>query len=87
MPGDREGLEDIACEDYAVIRDAFERLLEQGIDSVSLNPDAVVDTWLALAANAGAMGKYLLSELRRLAGDHAKVGEIRGKGLMLIVAP
>ncbi|MEX5237528.1 phosphoenolpyruvate synthase [Kocuria arenosa] len=24
-------------------------LLEQGIDSVSLNPDAVVDTWLALA--------------------------------------
>ena len=25
-------------------------LLGQGIDSVSLNPDAVVDTWLALAA-------------------------------------
>ncbi|MFE7631974.1 phosphoenolpyruvate synthase [Kocuria sp. NPDC057446] len=27
-------------------------LLDQGIDSVSLNPDAVVDTWLALAATA-----------------------------------
>ena len=38
-----------------------------------------------LAANAGASGKHLLGELRRLAGDHANVGEIRGKGLMLIV--
>ncbi|OLT07644.1 phosphoenolpyruvate synthase [Kocuria sp. CNJ-770] len=27
-------------------------LLEQGIDSVSLNPDAVVDTWLSLARTA-----------------------------------
>jgi pyruvate,water dikinase len=24
-------------------------LVEQGIDSISLNPDSVVDTWLALA--------------------------------------
>jgi pyruvate,water dikinase len=24
-------------------------LMEQGIESVSLNPDTVVDTWLALA--------------------------------------
>ncbi|GGG72352.1 phosphoenolpyruvate synthase [Kocuria dechangensis] len=29
--------------------DLAQWLLEQGIDSVSLNPDAVVDTWLALA--------------------------------------
>jgi pyruvate,water dikinase len=29
--------------------DLAQWLLEQGIDSVSLNPDAVVDTWLSLA--------------------------------------
>jgi pyruvate,water dikinase len=32
--------------------DLAQWLLEQGIDSVSLNPDAVVDTWLALARTA-----------------------------------
>jgi pyruvate,water dikinase len=26
-------------------------LLEQGIDSISLNPDTVVETWLFLAGN------------------------------------
>ena len=26
-------------------------LVEHGIDSISLNPDTVVETWLALAAN------------------------------------
>jgi pyruvate,water dikinase len=29
--------------------DLAEWLMEQGIESVSLNPDTVVDTWLALA--------------------------------------
>ena len=29
--------------------DLAEWLLEQGIESMSLNPDSVVDTWLALA--------------------------------------
>ncbi|MGH2534602.1 MAG: aspartate aminotransferase family protein [Thermomicrobiales bacterium] len=38
-----------------------------------------------LPANAGAMGDYLLGELRRLLADHPHVGDIRGKGLMLIV--
>jgi len=28
-------------------------LLEQGIESMSLNPDSVVDTWLALAGSQG----------------------------------
>jgi adenosylmethionine-8-amino-7-oxononanoate aminotransferase len=37
-----------------------------------------------LAANAGAMGEYLLGELQRLLGDHSNMGNIRGKGLMLI---
>jgi pyruvate,water dikinase len=31
-------------------------LMEQGIESLSLNPDTVVSTWLALAASAGAAG-------------------------------
>jgi pyruvate,water dikinase len=31
-------------------------LMEQGIESLSLNPDTVVSTWLALAASAGATG-------------------------------
>lgn len=39
----------------------------------------------SLPANAGAMGEYLLDELKRLIGDHDKIGEIRGKGLMLMV--
>jgi 4-aminobutyrate--pyruvate transaminase len=38
-----------------------------------------------LPANAGAVGDFLLEELRRRLGDHPHVGEIRGKGLMLIV--
>ena len=38
-----------------------------------------------LAANAGAMGEYLLGALQRQIGDHPNVGNIRGKGLMLIV--
>lgn len=38
-----------------------------------------------LPANAGAMGDELLAELRRRLGDHPNVGEIRGKGLMLII--
>jgi adenosylmethionine-8-amino-7-oxononanoate aminotransferase len=38
-----------------------------------------------LAANAGAMGDYLLGEMRRLIGDHPNVGEVRGKGLMFMV--
>jgi 4-aminobutyrate--pyruvate transaminase len=38
-----------------------------------------------LPANAGAMGSYLLSELKRLVGDHPNIGEVRGKGLMLMV--
>jgi pyruvate,water dikinase len=29
-------------------------LVEQGIDSVSLNPDAVVETWLFLAGDAAS---------------------------------
>ncbi|MEO6882049.1 MAG: phosphoenolpyruvate synthase [Mycobacteriaceae bacterium] len=32
-------------------------LLEQGIESMSLNPDTVVDTWLALAKHAAPPGK------------------------------
>jgi 4-aminobutyrate--pyruvate transaminase len=38
-----------------------------------------------LAANAGAMGEYLLGCLKRELGDHPNVGEIRGKGLMVII--
>jgi 4-aminobutyrate--pyruvate transaminase len=38
-----------------------------------------------LSANAGAMGEYLLGCLKRELGDHPNVGEIRGKGLMLII--
>jgi pyruvate,water dikinase len=30
-----------------------EWLLDQGIDSMSLNPDTVVDTWLRLARKSG----------------------------------
>ena len=37
-----------------------------------------------LAANAGAMGEYLLGELQRLLGDHPNMGNIRGKGLMFM---
>jgi pyruvate,water dikinase len=33
--------------------DLAEWLLDQGIDSMSLNPDTVVDTWLRLAAHGG----------------------------------
>jgi pyruvate,water dikinase len=33
--------------------DFAEWLVEEGIDSVSLNPDTVVDTWLRLAGPAG----------------------------------
>jgi 4-aminobutyrate--pyruvate transaminase len=40
-----------------------------------------------LPANAGAMGEYLLGELKRLVGDHPNVGNVRGKGLMLFVEP
>ena len=40
-----------------------------------------------LPANAGAMGDYLLGELKRLVGDHPYVGNVRGKGLMLFVEP
>ena len=29
------------------------RLMEQGIDSVSLNPDTVVETWLYLGKSVG----------------------------------
>ena len=32
--------------------DLAEWLLEQGIESISLNPDTVVDTWLRLAGSA-----------------------------------
>jgi adenosylmethionine-8-amino-7-oxononanoate aminotransferase len=38
-----------------------------------------------LAANAGAMGQYLLGTLKRQLGDHPNVGNVRGKGLMLMV--
>jgi adenosylmethionine-8-amino-7-oxononanoate aminotransferase len=38
-----------------------------------------------LPANAAAMGSYLLSELKRLVGDTAHVGNVRGKGLMFMV--
>lgn len=38
-----------------------------------------------LAANAGAMGSYLLGELTRRVGDHANIGNVRGKGLMFMV--
>jgi pyruvate,water dikinase len=31
-------------------------LLEEGIDSVSLNPDSVVETWLFMAEQAGTSG-------------------------------
>jgi pyruvate,water dikinase len=31
-------------------------LLEQGIESISLNPDTVVETWIALAENHGSAG-------------------------------
>ncbi len=31
------------------------------------------------------MGDYLLSELHRLVGDHDKIGNVRGKGLMFMV--
>ena len=31
--------------------DLAEWLLEQGIDSISLNPDTVVETWIDLAAD------------------------------------
>ena len=33
--------------------DLAEWLLEQGIDSISLNPDTVVDTWIRLGGGAG----------------------------------
>jgi 4-aminobutyrate--pyruvate transaminase len=38
-----------------------------------------------LAGNAKAMGEYLLSELQRTVGDHRHIGQVRGKGLMLMV--
>ncbi|HEY8447280.1 MAG TPA: aspartate aminotransferase family protein [Thermomicrobiales bacterium] len=38
-----------------------------------------------LPANAAAQGAYLLAELQRQVGDHPNVGEVRGKGLMLMV--
>lgn len=37
--------------------DLAEWLLDQGIESMSLNPDSVVDTWLALAAKEAAVVK------------------------------
>src|SRR3712207_9508666 len=37
--------------------DLAEWLLEQGIDSISLNPDTVVDTWLALRSEERRVGK------------------------------
>ena len=36
--------------------DFAEWLVEEGIDSVSLNPDTVVDTWLRLAGAAATAG-------------------------------
>ena len=33
------------------------------------------------------MGEHLLGELTRLVGDHSRVGNVRGKGLMLFVEP
>jgi 4-aminobutyrate--pyruvate transaminase len=38
-----------------------------------------------LPANAAAQGAYLLAELQRQVGGHPNVGEVRGKGLMLMV--
>jgi adenosylmethionine-8-amino-7-oxononanoate aminotransferase len=38
-----------------------------------------------LAANADAMGTYLLEQLKSSLGDHPNVGNIRGKGLMTMV--
>jgi pyruvate,water dikinase len=34
--------------------DLAEWLLDQGIDSISLNPDTVVDTWIRLGKSASA---------------------------------
>jgi pyruvate,water dikinase len=34
--------------------DFAEWLLDQGIDSISLNPDTVVDTWIRLGSARGA---------------------------------
>jgi 4-aminobutyrate aminotransferase len=34
-------------------------------------------------ANAGAMGSHFLAELRRLVGAHPRVGDLRGRGLMV----
>ncbi|MEX0717759.1 MAG: acetyl ornithine aminotransferase family protein [Planctomycetaceae bacterium] len=36
-----------------------------------------------LMANSAAIGDHLLSELRALAGRHAIIGDVRGKGLMI----
>jgi 4-aminobutyrate aminotransferase len=36
-----------------------------------------------LIANAARVGDHLQSELRRLVGDHPRVGDIRGRGLMI----
>jgi pyruvate,water dikinase len=33
-------------------------LVEEGIDSVSLNPDTVVDTWIRLANSSAARGQH-----------------------------
>ncbi len=38
-----------------------------------------------LPANAGTQGAYLLDQLKANLGDHPNVGNIRGKGLMLMV--
>ncbi|MCC6592684.1 MAG: phosphoenolpyruvate synthase [Xanthomonadales bacterium] len=37
--------------------DLAEWLLDQGIESVSLNPDTVVETWMRLAAHAAELGR------------------------------
>jgi pyruvate,water dikinase len=33
--------------------DLAQWLVDQGIESMSLNPDTVIETWLKLAANSG----------------------------------
>ena len=44
--------------------DLAEWLLEQGIDSISLNPDTVVDTWIRLGGGAGQSNSRFVERVR-----------------------
>ena len=67
--------------------DLAEWLLEQGIESMSLNPDTVVDTWLALAkVSEGQSGIAANARTGKVAspatftGTALKVAPVAGSG-------